>query len=201
MNNQIRARQIRVIGANGEQLGVMEPSEALRIAATNELDLVEVAPTAAPPVCRIMDYGKYRYTMKKKSQDGKKKAAGQVKEVKLGSQTSQHDVDFKVNHIKEFLGEGHRVKTTVFFRGRQITHPELGRAMLDKISRILQETATVEQTPRMEGRSMSMMLIAKHPAKDAPKEPKEKEPKEKVENAQAQDQPGRSQAVQANRDG
>jgi translation initiation factor IF-3 len=188
-----------VIGAEGEQLGVMEPSEALRLAAVKELDLVEVAPTANPPVCRIMDYGKYRYTMKKKSQDGKKKAAGQVKEVKLGSQTSQHDVDFKVNHIRDFLAEGHRVKTTVFFRGRQITHPELGRAMLDKISVILQDTATVEQTPRMEGRSMSMMLIAKHPAKDAVKEPKE--PKDKVQNAQAQDQPGRGQAVQNNSEG
>ena len=199
MNNQIRARQIRVIGAEGEQLGVMEPSEALRLAAVKELDLVEVAPTANPPVCRIMDYGKYRYTMKKKTQDGKKKAAGQVKEVKLGSQTSQHDVDFKVNHIRDFLAGGHRVKTTVFFRGRQITHPELGRAMLDKISNILQDTATVEQTPRMEGRSMSMMLIAKHPAKDAPKEPKE--PKDKVQNAKAQNQPGGSQAVQANREG
>lgn len=173
----------------------MEPSEALRLAAAKELDLVEVAPTAAPPVCRIMDYGKYRYTMKKKTTDGKKRSAGQVKEVKLGSQTSQHDVDFKVNHIREFLADGHRVKTTVFFRGRQITHPELGRAMLDKISGILQDCATVEQAPRMEGRSMSMMLIAKHPAKEGGGKDKDKEPKEKVQNAQNENQPGRGEAV------
>jgi translation initiation factor IF-3 len=161
VNNQIRARQIRVIGADGSQLGVMEPAEALRVAQQSELDLVEVAPTATPPVCRIMDYGKYRYTMKKKSQEGKKKSAGQVKEVKVGSQTSQHDVDFKVEHIKEFLAEGHRVKVTVFFRGRSITHPELGRAMLDRIAGLVAENATIEQQARMEGRSMFMMLIAK----------------------------------------
>ncbi len=153
---------MRVIDADGAQLGVMAPEEALRVAQQRELDLVEVAPTASPPVCRIMDYGKYRYTQKKKAQESRKKSAAVVlKEVKVGSQTSNHDVDFKVGHIRSFLGEGHRVKVSVFFRGRSITHPELGRAMLDRIAEKVSDVASVEQPPRMEGRSMSMMLIAK----------------------------------------
>lgn len=151
-----------MIDSDGRQLGVMTPQDALRIAAEKELDLVEVAPTANPPVCRIMDYGKYRYQQKKKAQESRKKsAASQLKEVKVGSQTSQHDVDFKVGHIRSFLSDGHRVKVTVFFRGRSITHPELGEAMLKRIAEMLADAATVEQPPRMEGRQMSMMLIAK----------------------------------------
>ena len=151
-----------MIGADGSQLGVMTPQDALRLAQQKELDLVEVAASANPPVCRIMDYGKYRYTQKKKAQESRKKSTGVVlKEVKVGSMTSFHDVDFKVGHIRDFLGEGHRVKVSVFFRGRSITHPELGRAMLDKIAEKVSDIATVEQPPRMEGRSMSMMLISK----------------------------------------
>jgi len=153
---------VRVIDSDGAQLGVMAPEEALRVAQQRELDLVEVAPTASPPVCRIMDYGKYRYTQKKKAQESRKKSAAIVlKEVKVGSQTSNHDVDFKVGHIRSFLGEGHRVKVSVFFRGRSITHPELGRAMLDRIAEKVSDVATIEQPARMEGRSMSMMLITK----------------------------------------
>ena len=162
MNGQIRAREVRVIDADGAQLGVMAPTDALRMAQQKELDLVEVAPTAQPPVCRIMDYGKFRYTQKKKAQESRKKSAAVVlKEVKVGSQTSAHDVDFKVGHIRGFLAEGHRVKVSVFFRGRSITHPELGRAMLDRIAEKVADVATVEQQPRLEGRSMAMMLIAK----------------------------------------
>jgi len=162
VNNQIRAREIRVIGADGAQLVVMTPQDALRLAQQKELDLVEVAAAANPPVCRIMDYGKYRYTQKKKAQESRKKSTAVIlKEVKVGSMTSVHDVDFKVGHIRDFLGEGHRVKVSVFFRGRSITHPELGRAMLDKIAEKVSDIASVEQQPRMEGRSMSMMLIAK----------------------------------------
>ena len=162
MNTQIRARQIRVIDATGAQLGVMTPEDALRIAVQRELDLVEVAPTASPPVCRIMDYGKFRYAQRKKAQESRKKSAATVlKEVKVGSQTSSHDVDFKVGHIRGFLGEGHRVKVSVFFRGRSITHPELGKAMLDRIAEKVSDVASVEQQARMEGRSMSIMLIGK----------------------------------------
>jgi translation initiation factor IF-3 len=162
VNQQIRAREIRVIDADGAQLGVMTPMDAQRIADQKELDLVEVAPTANPPVCRIMDYGKFRYTQKKKLQESRKKgSASLLKEVKVGSQTSGHDVDFKVGHIRDFLGDGHRVKVTVFFRGRSITHPELGRAMLERIAGLVQDVAAIEQHPRMEGRSMSMMLVGK----------------------------------------
>jgi translation initiation factor IF-3 len=162
VNGQIRARQLRVIGADGAQLGVMASEDALRLAQQADLDLVEVAAAANPPVCRIMDYGKFRYAQKKKAQESRKKSAATIlKEVKVGSQTSTHDVDFKVGHIRGFLGDGHRVKVSVFFRGRSITHPELGKAMLDRIAEKLGDIATVEQQPRMEGRSMSMMLIAK----------------------------------------
>jgi translation initiation factor IF-3 len=162
VNANIRAREVRVIDADGAQLGVMTPQDAMRIAQQRDLDLVEVAPTANPPVCRIMDYGKFRYAQKKKAQESRKKSAATVlKEVKVGSQTSTHDVDFKLGHIRGFLGEGHRVKVSVFFRGRSITHPELGKAMLDRIAEKLGDIAAVEQQPRMEGRSMSMMLIAK----------------------------------------
>jgi translation initiation factor IF-3 len=162
VNDQIRARQVRVIDADGSQLGVMTPDDALRIARQRDLDLVEVAAAASPPVCRIMDYGKFRYAQKKKAQESRKKSAATVlKEVKVGSQTSTHDVDFKVGHIRGFLSEGHRVKVSVFFRGRSITHPELGKAMLDRIADKVADVATVEQQARMEGRSMSMMLIAK----------------------------------------
>ncbi len=140
----------------------MTPMDAQRVADQKELDLVEVAPTANPPVCRIMDYGKFRYAQKKKAQESRKKgSASLLKEVKVGSQTSGHDVDFKVGHIRDFLGDGHRVKVTVFFRGRSITHPELGRAMLERIAGMVQDVAQIEQQPRMEGRSMSMMLVGK----------------------------------------
>jgi len=153
---------VRVIDSDGAQLGVMATSDAQRIATQKELDLVEVAPTANPPVCRIMDFGKYRYAQKKKAQESRKKSAATLlKEVKVGSQTSGHDVNFKVGHIRSFLGEGHRVKVTVFFRGRSITHPELGRAMLDKIAEKVSDVAVIDQPARMEGRSMSMMLVSK----------------------------------------
>ncbi|TMA37632.1 MAG: translation initiation factor IF-3 [Deltaproteobacteria bacterium] len=162
INHNIRAREVRVIDSDGAQLGVMATSDAQRIATQKELDLVEVAPTANPPVCRIMDFGKYRYAQKKKAQESRKKSAATLlKEVKVGSQTSGHDVNFKVGHIRSFLGEGHRVKVTVFFRGRSITHPELGRAMLDKIAEKVSDVAVIDQPARMEGRSMSMMLVSK----------------------------------------
>ena len=153
---------MRVIGADGAQLGVMAVEEALRLAQQKDLDLVEVAPTASPPVCRIMDYGKFRYAQKKKAQESRKKSTATVlKEVKVGSHTSEHDVQFKVGHIRSFLAEGHRVKVSVFFRGRSITHPELGKVMLDRIAERVADVAVIEQTARLEGRSMSMMLVAK----------------------------------------
>jgi translation initiation factor IF-3 len=117
-----------------------------------------VSSTANPPVCRVTDFDKYRYAQKKKSHDSKKHSVSMIKEVKMGSATGQHDVDFKTNHIKRFVGEGHRVKLTISFRGRAITHPELGRALIDRIVTQVADVAQAEGMPRMEGRNMSVLL-------------------------------------------
>lgn len=150
---------MRVVDADGTQLGVLPTQEALRIAEAKDLDLVEIAPTATPPVCRIMDYGKFRYEKKKKAQESRKKQVYvTVKEVKMGSRTSEHDVDFKVSHIRKFLERSQRVKVSVFFRGREITHPELGREMLLRVFEKVKDLSNMELSPRLEGRNMSMML-------------------------------------------
>jgi translation initiation factor IF-3 len=150
---------VRVIDADGAQLGVLPTADALRIAEQKELDLVEIAATASPPVCRIMDYGKFRYEKKKKAQESKKKQVYvTVKEVKMGSRTSVHDVDFKVGHIRKFLDRSQRVKVSVFFRGREITHPEIGRDLLLGVFEKVKDLSNMEVSPRLEGRNMSMML-------------------------------------------
>jgi translation initiation factor IF-3 len=137
----------------------MDTAEALRIAESRDLDLVEIAATANPPVCRIMDYGKFRYEKKKKVQESKKKQTFvAVKEVKMGSRTDVHDVDFKVSHIRKFLGRGQRVKVSVFFRGRSITHPEIGRDLLLKVFEKVKDLSHMEMDPRLEGRHMSILL-------------------------------------------
>lgn len=148
-----------MIDADGSQVGVMNIREALRVAESRGLDLVEVASTANPPVCRITDFDKYRYAQKKKAHDSKRHAsASAVKEVKMGALTDKHDVDFKIAHIRRFVGEGQRVKLSISFRGRQITHPELGRALLDRIVEQVRDIAQPEGTGRMEGRNMSILL-------------------------------------------
>jgi translation initiation factor IF-3 len=156
---QIRASEVRVIDVDGSQVGILPLREAVRIAETKGLDLVEVASAAQPPVCRITDFDKYRYAQKKKAHDSKKGAtASVVKEVKIGARTERHDVDFKIKHIRRFVEEGQRVKLSVSFRGREITHPELGRALLDRIVQEVQDVAAPESLPRMEGRNMSVLL-------------------------------------------
>jgi translation initiation factor IF-3 len=151
---------VRVIDPEGQQVGVVSLSEALRLADSRELDLVEVSPTAAPPVCRIMDYGKFRYLQKKKGQESRKhQTQVLLKEVKLGSRTSEHDIDFKVNHIRRFLEKKQRVKVSVFFRGREITHPEIGKDMLGKVVEKVQDIGTAEGQARMEGRNMSILVV------------------------------------------
>lgn len=133
--------------------------EALKLAESRGLDLVEVAPSAHPPVCRVTDYDKYRYAQKKKAHGARRRSsASAVKEVKVGARTERHDVQFKVRHIRRFLGEGQRVKLSVSFRGREITHPELGRALLERIMREVQDVAQPEGGARMEGRNMSILL-------------------------------------------
>ena len=154
----IRAAEIRVIGAEGEQLGVMTPEDAIHQAEEVGLDLVEVAPGSRPPVCRIMDYGRYKYEQKKKAGKGRGHAAS-LKEVKLRPRTDQHDLDFKLRNARRFLMDGDKVKVTVMYRGRELVHRGLGRRQLDKVVDLLGPIATVENPPRMEGRFLSMVLV------------------------------------------
>ena len=135
--------------------------EALKQVEALELDLVEVAPEGQPPVCRMMDYGKFRYKQKKKSHGPKKHTVVEIKEVKMGSRTDPHDVAHKVKSIRQFIGRGQRVKFSVFFRGREITHPEFGRKMLTGVVDQVQDVAKVDIPPRLEGRSMAMLLTPK----------------------------------------
>jgi translation initiation factor IF-3 len=152
---------VRVIGPKGEQHGVMPLHEALKQVEALELDLVELAAEAQPPVCRMMDYGKFRYEQKKKTQSGKKSSVVEIKEVKMGSRTDPHDVVHKVRNIRQFIEKGQRVKVSVFFRGREITHPELGRQMLKGVVVQVQDIAKVDIEPRLEGRNMAMLLTPK----------------------------------------
>jgi translation initiation factor IF-3 len=162
INFQIKVKDVRVISAEGEQLGILDTREAIRKADELGLDLVEVAPMAKPPVCRIMDFGKYKYELAKKAQESKKhQSVIVVKEIKLRPRTDEHDIQFKTNNIKRFLEEGHKVKVTVMFRGREMAHTTHGRAVLDRIVQDLQNEAAIESPPRMEGRNMTMLLGGK----------------------------------------
>ncbi len=148
-----------MVDAGGEQLGIMPLEEALRLAEGQELDLVEVAAVATPPVCRIMDFGKYQYTQKKKAQESRKKSSAVVvKEVKIRSRTDQHDVGFKIGHIRRFLEKGHRVKVSVFFRGREITHLDLGQEMLDRVYEEIKDLAQIDVKARLDGRHLAMLV-------------------------------------------
>ncbi|HEX9445413.1 MAG TPA: translation initiation factor IF-3 [Candidatus Binatia bacterium] len=160
MNEQIRISPVRLIGAAGEQLGIVPTNQAMEMAREAQLDLVEVAPTERPPVCKILDYGKFRYQQKKKSQGGKKTFVS-IKEVKMGSRTDRHDLVYKVKNIRRFIERGQRVKVSVFFRGREITHPELGRQMLNSVVGQVQDIAKLDIPPRLEGRNMAMLLVPK----------------------------------------
>ncbi len=158
----IRARQIRVIDEEGTQLGIMSPEDALREATERNLDLVEVAPNAAPPVCRIMDYGKYRYQQSKRVKESKKhQHTITVKEIKYRPKIDVHDFDYKTNHVREFLQQGNKVKVTIMFRGRELAHPEFGHEILARVVEatkdLCQETHDVQRL-RLEGRNMSLVL-------------------------------------------
>ncbi|XP_060084883.1 translation initiation factor IF-3-like [Ylistrum balloti] len=159
VNSQIRARSVRVVDDGGGQLGILDLSKALEAADNRGLDLVEVAPNATPPVCRIMDFGKYKYLQKKKSQEAKKKQQTiTVKEIKLRPQTNLHDLKTKTRHIRRFIENGDKVKVNVFFRGREMAHPELGEDILQRVSDEVQDIARAEARPAMEGRRMIMTL-------------------------------------------
>jgi translation initiation factor IF-3 len=167
INAAIRAREVRLIDTDGQQRGIVSTSEAQAIADERGLDLVEVAGTASPPVCRIMDFHKFRYEQRKRGQESRKKSvATAMKEVKIRSRTEAHDIAFKTGHIRRFVEKGHRVKISVFFKGREITRPDLGREMLDKVLESVSDIATPEGQPRMEGRHMSVVVVpGKAPAK------------------------------------
>src|SRR5512139_2829792 len=146
INREIRAKEVRVIDPEGKQLGILPVFEALRLATNYELDLVEVSPKSEPPVCRIMDYGKLKYQQSKKAHDAKKKqSVVHLKEVKMRPKTEEHDLQFKVRNIERFLKDGHKIKVTVVFRGRELAHPEIGRKMVGRIVEGVKEVGKVEQ--------------------------------------------------------
>ncbi|MBI4715268.1 MAG: translation initiation factor IF-3 [Nitrospirae bacterium] len=160
VNRQIRAREVRVIGADGEQIGVLTTFEAIKRAEEAGLDLVEVAPTSAPPVCRIMDYGKYRYEQSKKQHVAKVHQRGsQLKEIKLRPRTSSHDMEIKMRNARRFLEERNKAKITLTFRGREMAYSGTGRELLAKFAEGVKDVGQVEHPPKMEGRSMIMILM------------------------------------------
>ena len=159
INRAIRVKEVRVIDPEGKQLGILPIFEALRVAASFELDLVEVSPKSEPPVCRIMDYGKFKYQQQKKAHDAKKKQAViHLKEVKMRPKTEEHDFQFKLRHIESFLKEGSKIKVTVVFRGRELAHPDLGRNMVNRIVEGIKEFGKVEQEAKFEGRNFVTIL-------------------------------------------
>lgn len=174
--------QVRVIGDDGEQLGIMNTRDAVLLARGKGLDLVEVAATADPPVCRIIDYGKFTYEAKKKASDAKKKQVIiTVKEVKFRPGTDDHDYLFKMKHARQWLGEGDRVKATIFFRGREITHRELGAELLQRLEQDLKDVAEIEQRPKMEGNQMFLLFMPKK--HKSSKQEQAKQEQAKQENA------------------
>ncbi len=173
VNERIRIPTVRVVDEDGSQIGVMSSYEALKLARERGLDLVEVSPQASPPVCRVMDFGKYKYELSKRAAKAKKvQHRIQVKEVKFRPKIDDHDFDFKVNHARNFLEEKNKVKFTVMFRGREMAHSELGRALLDRAAVDLDDIAQVENPPRMEGYTMTMYMM---PRKDRGKTGKDDE--------------------------
>jgi translation initiation factor IF-3 len=159
INERIRVREVRVIDETGQQLGIMAPQDAIRIARSKGLDLVEVSATAVPPVCRITDYGRYQYNEQKRARQARKhQKTIEVKEIKFRPKVDEHDYQFKKKHIERFLAEGDKVKATVFFRGREIAHPEIGRRILERLIQEVSELAVAENIPRLEGNTMHTIL-------------------------------------------
>jgi translation initiation factor IF-3 len=159
INDRIRAREVRLVAANGEQIGIKPLPEALAMAREQELDLVEVADKANPPVCRIMDYGKYKYEAAQRAKESRRKSTNIViKEMKYRPKIGQGDFDTKTRKVEEFLNEGHKVKITIMFRGREMQHPELGKKILDEVAEKVVDVARVEVVPKLDGRNMIMVL-------------------------------------------
>lgn len=162
MNEGIRAREVRLIGPDGEQIGIKSRSEALKIARNADLDLVLVAPKAKPPVCRVMDYGKYRFEQQKKEKEARKKQKTiTVKEIRLSPNIEEHDFNTKLRNARKFLAKGDKVKVNIRFRGRMITHSDLGKDVLMKMAEECEDLATIEAKPKMDGRNMFLVLAPK----------------------------------------
>ena len=162
INEQIRDKEIRLIGEDGEQLGIMSTREAMKLAAEAELDLVKIAPTAKPPVCKIIDYGKYKYELTRKEKEAKKKQKTvDVKEVRLSPNIDTNDLNTKVNNAKKFIQKGNKVKVTLRFRGREMAHMQTSKHILDDFADMLKDIAVVEKPTKLEGRSISMVLAEK----------------------------------------
>lgn len=159
INEQIRDKEVRLIGENGEQLGIMSAKEAMKLAEEAELDLVKIAPTAKPPVCKIIDYGKYRYEMARKDKEAKKKQKViELKEIRLSPNIESNDLNTKMNAAKKFIAKGDKVKVTLRFRGREMAHMNASKHILDDFAESMSEVAVVEKAPKVEGRSISMVL-------------------------------------------
>lgn len=162
VNEQIRAREVRLIDVDGSQLGIVPLREALRIAGEKNLDLVNVAPTAKPPVCRIMDYGKYKYEQSKREKEARRnQKIVSIKEVRLTPNIEEHDFQTKLRSVIRFLEQGDKVKATVRFRGREITHAQIGQGVLERMAKEVQDLCIVERPPKLEGRNMIMILAPK----------------------------------------
>jgi translation initiation factor IF-3 len=163
-NEKIRCREVRVIGPSGKMIGVMDPREALKLAQGADLDLVEISPNAKPPVCRILDFGKYKYELSKKKKEGAKKITSKLKEVKFRVSTGQHDYETKLRHAEQFLAHGHKVKLTVTFRGREMAHQNLGVEMIQNAVQDLLTMGAAEKSPKLMGRRMSTLVspLPKH---------------------------------------
>ena len=162
INEEIRGKEVRLISADQEQLGIVPVKDALKMAQEKELDLVEIAPMAKPPVCRIMDFGKFKYEQSKRDKEARKKQKiVSVKEVKIRPNIEDHDLEVKTKNAVKFLGEGDKVKVTLMFRGREMAHAELGKQLLSKVAEITKDIATIERHPKVEGRNMIMILAPK----------------------------------------
>ncbi|HEY3325367.1 MAG TPA: translation initiation factor IF-3 [Planctomycetota bacterium] len=187
INVEIRAKTVRVIGPDGAQLGIMLADQARMKATEHEMDLVEVAPKAEPPVCRIMDYGKHIYHEQKKEQKARKKAhVHDLKEVRLSFKIGKHDLEIKTQHAKEFLAEGHRVQFTMIYKGREIAHQSLGEQILKGVVVVLADVAKVERPPFREGKRVGLILAPKQGAGEkAPEKPAEKSSKTSAEHTSA----------------
>ncbi len=169
VNHRIRVPEVRLIGVEGEQLGIVATEVALRMAQTDGVDLVEVAPTARPPVCRLMDFGKFKYLQKKRQQEAKRSSTHiEVKEVKFRPKTEKHDYETKMAHARRFIEQGHRLKVTVMFRGREMAFTDASRIKLEEIARALLDVAVMDVAPKVEGRTMSMMMNPKRGVGAAP---------------------------------